>query len=105
MSNQKSGLLDQLLMDDIARHCPQQFLAFHQCLGKKDPGPENCEPEQMALAKCIRQGVPAFQRIQGVCAGRLQAYEACLKMNGSDVKKCAGDLEVLRDCAFSSLEK
>lgn len=97
-----SNALDQLLLEDIARNCPQQFLAFHQCMTKPDPDPENCAVPQFHLAGCIKKEVPAFQRIQGQCAGKLQAYEACLKGNKNDPKRCQGDLKILRQCASSS---
>ena len=105
MSAGQSGLLDQILLEDIARHCPQQFLAFHQCMSKPSPDANQCALEQYNLAGCIKKEVPAFQKIQGVCSGKLQAYEACLKMNGSDQKKCSQDLQSLRDCAFGTLDK
>ncbi|CUM65344.1 uncharacterized protein PRCAT00002979001 [Priceomyces carsonii] len=105
MSSQKSGLLDQILLEDIARYCPQQFLAFHQCMTKPEEDPNGCAQEQFNLASCIRRSVPTFQRIQGVCAGKLQAYEACLTMNNSKTERCTDELQSLRDCAFSSIEK
>lgn len=100
----QSSVLDQILLEDIARFCPNQFLAFHQCMAKPSAENKYCAMEQYNLSMCIRKDVPSFQKIQGVCAGKLQAYEACLKMNGSDVKKCSDDLKSLRDCAFDSLE-
>lgn len=99
----KPGALDQILMEDIARHCPQQFLAFHQCMSKPNPDANECNAEQQKLTQCIRYDVPAFQRIQGVCAGKLQGYDACLKMNKSDASKCTQDLRELRNCATNTL--
>ena len=96
-----SGLLDQILMEDIARNCPKQFLAFHKCMG--DPQGSNCGTEQVQLAVCIKGQVPAFQKIQGECGGRLQAYEACLKNARGDTKRCEGDLKILRKCALGSV--
>lgn len=105
MSAPQSGLLDQILLEDIARHCPQQFLAFHQCMSNPSTDPNQCGLQQYNLAGCIKTNVPAFQKIQGVCSGKLQAYEACLKMNNSDEKRCSDDLQSLRDCAFGTLDK
>lgn len=105
MPEVQSGLLDQILLEDIARHCPQQFLAFHQCMSKPKPDPRECALEQYNLAGCIKKDVPAFQKIQGICAGKLQAYEACLKMTGNSNTRCADDLQSLRDCAFGTLDK
>lgn len=98
----KSGLLDQLLIEDIARNCPQEYLAFHQCMGRSTPDENNCALQQYNLAGCIKKLVPAFQRIQSICAGKLQAYEACLRTSGSK-KKCEFELKDLRDCASGSL--
>ncbi|KAK6457912.1 uncharacterized protein RJT20DRAFT_125793 [Scheffersomyces xylosifermentans] len=104
MAAPKSGLLDQILLEDIARYCPQQFLAFHTCMSKEVPDPDSCAKEQYGLAGCIKKTVPSFNKIQTVCAGKLQAYEACLRNNNSDTKKCESDLSELRDCAFGTLD-
>ncbi|CAH6722648.1 mitochondrial intermembrane space cysteine motif-containing protein Mix14p [[Candida] jaroonii] len=91
--------LDQILLDDIAANCPQEFLKFHQCLSN----PSNpCSTEQINLSKCIKTQVPSFQKIQGICAGKLQAYEACLKIKKSQ-NGCKDDLQELRDCAMGTL--
>ncbi|KAK6465498.1 hypothetical protein DFJ63DRAFT_23674 [Scheffersomyces coipomensis] len=104
MSNPKSGLLDQILLEDIARYCPHQFLSFHNCLSKPDPDPDFCQSQQVELSKCIKRSVPSFQKIQNECRGKLQAYEACLKINNSKTEKCSQDLSDLRDCAFGTLK-
>lgn len=96
--------LDQIMMEDIARNCPQQFLAFHQCMSKP-PSEADCVLEQKNLSLCIKTSVPVFQRIQGLCAGKLQAYEACLRMNASNQGACEGDLKSLRDCALGAVAK
>ncbi|EDK45935.1 conserved hypothetical protein [Lodderomyces elongisporus NRRL YB-4239] len=107
MSEPKGGLLDQILLEDIARYCPQQFLAFHQCMSspQSQTDPEACLAQQLELTKCIKFVVPSFQKIQTQCAGKLQSYEACLKMNKSDALKCTHELEGLRNCAFGSVKK
>ena len=97
-----SGVLDQILLEDIARYCPEPFLGFHKCMS--DPK-KDCNQEQFILASCIKTQVPSMQKIQGVCAGKLQAYEACLKTNNAKPSKCQGDLDELRACAFSSIKK
>ncbi|KAG7663743.1 uncharacterized protein J8A68_002752 [[Candida] subhashii] len=104
MSQEKGGLLDQILLEDIARHCPHQFLAFHQCMTLPEPDPQQCSKQQADLAICIKTVVPSFQKIQGECAGKLQAYEACLKINNSNTKMCTQDLQLLRNCAFGTLD-
>lgn len=99
-----SGLLDQLLIEDIARNCPQEYLGFHQCMAKQTPESDFCSAEQYNLAACIKKKVPTFQSIQNLCSGKLQAYEACLRTSGSK-KRCEGELKVLRECATGSLSK
>ncbi|EGW32106.1 uncharacterized protein SPAPADRAFT_55636 [Spathaspora passalidarum NRRL Y-27907] len=104
MVSEKGGLLDQILLEDIARHCPHQFLAFHQCMTLPEPDPNQCAQQQQQLAKCIRTAVPSFHKIQGECAGKLQVYEACLRINNSNTKACTSELQSLRKCAFGTLQ-
>lgn len=96
-----TGVLDQILLEDILRWCPAQFLEFHKCMLKPDT---NCDLQQMALAKCIKSEVPLMQRIQLVCAGKLQAYDACLRMHNSRVDSCKHELAQLRECAFGEVD-
>ncbi|KAI3403609.1 hypothetical protein KGF56_003654, partial [Candida oxycetoniae] len=95
----------QILLEDIARYCPQQFLSFHQCMALPQPDPEHCLNQQIELTKCIKTVVPSFQKIQATCSGKLQAYEACLRMYKSDTRRCTNELEGLRSCAFGSIQK
>lgn len=97
-----SNALDQIMMEDIAKNCPQQFLAFHQCMAKP-PSEADCVLEQRNLSNCIRTSVPVFQKIHGQCADKLQGYESCLRANGSDQTKCEQDLKSLRDCASGAV--
>lgn len=98
-----STVLDQIMLEDIARHCPQQFLSFHQCMARP-PTETDCAMEQQNLSRCIKNSVPVFQKIHGLCSGKLQAYEACLKMNGT-AGKCELDLKSLRDCAQGAVAR
>lgn len=95
-----SGLLDQILLEDIARNCPQELMAFHRCVGARNSG---CDNEQVGLSLCIKLKVPAFHRIQAQCSGKLQAYEACLRTSGGKQDRCKHDLESLRQCATNSI--
>lgn len=97
-----SNALDQIMMEDIARNCPQQFLAFHQCMAKP-PSEADCVLEQKNLSSCIKTSVPVFQKIHGQCSEKLQAYEACLRLNASDRSKCEQDLHTLRECATGAV--
>lgn len=93
-----SAVLDQAMFEDIAKNCPNQFLAFHKCMSKP-PEEADCVQEQVDLSRCVKTKVPVFQQIQATCGGKLQAYEACLRMNQSDQKKCGHELQSLRACA------
>lgn len=99
-----SAALDQLMMEDIARNCPQQFIAFHQCMSKP-PSESDCVIEQQNLSRCIKTAVPVFQKIQGLCAGKLQALEMCLKVNMNDQSRCDADQKSLRECALGAVTK
>lgn len=97
-----SAVLDQIMLEDVARCCPQQFLAFHQCMSKP-PLEADCVHEQRNLSRCIKTGVPAFQKVHKMCAGKLQTYEACLRSNNSNVGPCDPDLKALRECALGAV--
>lgn len=97
-----SNALDQIMMEDIAKNCPQQFLAFHQCMSKP-PSEADCVVEQKNLSMCIKTNVPVFQKINGECADKLKGYEACLRANDSDRSKCELALKALRQCAVGAV--
>lgn len=99
-----SAVLDQIMIEDVARCCPQQFLAFHQCMSKP-PLEADCVLEQRNLSKCIKSDVPAFQKVHNLCSGKLQAYEACLKSANGSQSRCQSDLKALRTCALSAVHK
>lgn len=105
MDQTKPGFLDQFLLEDISRHCPHQFLSFHQCMTLPQPDPNQCFQQQVDLTKCIKTSVPSFAKIQNECFGKMQAYEACLKMNKSNTKRCSHELQNLRNCAFGTIDK
>lgn len=95
-----SSVLDQVLLEDIAKFCPVSFLSFHQCmLTDKD-----CNEEQAVLAKCIKTKVPSFEKIHTKCDGLLRSYESCLTKNESDTAKCKSELEALRSCSFDAVK-
>lgn len=68
--------------------------------------PTKCIPIQQQLAECIKTDVPAFQRIQTECMGKLKSYESCLRKNVNDnpTSKCFDDLQGLRQCASGSID-
>lgn len=96
------ALLDQVLMEDIARQCPQKLFAFHQCM-QQPQSVASCVDEQKALTECIKE-VPAYNRIQGQCADKLQEYELCLRGSSGAVLVCQPQLKALRECSAKALD-
>lgn len=96
-----SSLLDQVLLEDIAKFCPTSFLRFHQCMSTD----KDCGQEQAELARCIKSKVPSFEKIHQNCDGLLKDYESCLVKSESDTSKCKDDLEALRNCSFNAVKK
>lgn len=90
------------MLEDIARHCPLQLMAFHRCMAKP-PLEADCQEEQKNLSLCIKASVPVFHKIQSSCSDRLKLYEACIRANG-DRSKCQPELQSLRDCATATVK-
>ncbi|ODQ61594.1 hypothetical protein WICANDRAFT_25266 [Wickerhamomyces anomalus NRRL Y-366-8] len=99
-----SNILDQLLVEDIARYCPQNFLNFHKCISQNHANPQNCAPQQIELSKCIKSEVPSLQKVMTNCGHLLKEYETCLKTNIAEQGKCLPLLGQVRDCASESID-
>ncbi|KAL6451164.1 hypothetical protein SBY92_002502 [Candida maltosa Xu316] len=69
------------------------------------PDANKCAQQQVDLSRCIKTSVPSFAKIQTVCSGKMQAYEACLKMNKGNTKSCTHELDQLRTCAFGTVDR
>ncbi|ODQ78667.1 hypothetical protein BABINDRAFT_38966 [Babjeviella inositovora NRRL Y-12698] len=100
-----AAFLDQILLEDIAKNCPQQFISFQQCMSNTGGDIRPCLDLQKNLAACIKTEVPALQRIQTDCKDKLLGYESCLKKNMGDVQQCADGLTELRECATGTFSK
>ncbi|ODV96309.1 hypothetical protein PACTADRAFT_49669 [Pachysolen tannophilus NRRL Y-2460] len=95
-----SAVLDQILLDDIAKYCPQQFLNYHKCMTSPTPESNFCLNEQQSLSTCIKTGVPSFQKIQETCATHMKDLENCYRTNqGKDKSVCQEKLINMRKCA------
>ncbi|KAH3673168.1 hypothetical protein WICMUC_003852 [Wickerhamomyces mucosus] len=92
-----SNLLDQLLMEDIAKYCPQNFISFHKCISENHSNPENCNKEQFELSKCIKNEVPSLKLILKNCSNLLNDYQSCI-MKG-ELSNCQDKLDKVKDCA------
>ncbi|VVT56200.1 uncharacterized protein SAPINGB_P004890 [Magnusiomyces paraingens] len=96
-----SMLLDQALVEDVARFCPNYFLAYHQCLAKGDAS--KCLKEQEQLSSCVRTEVPSFVKILSECAHHMKEYENCIKENTNIRTKCFDQLQAVRQCSAKSI--
>uniref|UniRef100_A0A060TB15 ARAD1D24398p n=1 Tax=Blastobotrys adeninivorans TaxID=409370 RepID=A0A060TB15_BLAAD len=96
-----SLLLDQALVEDVAKYCPAQFLEYHKCLGGGDAS--KCLEQQDKLAKCVKTDVPSFVKILNECGDKLKAYENCIRDNMSMRSKCFDLLQEVRQCSAKSI--
>ncbi|CAN6596284.1 hypothetical protein TRVA0_001S02542 [Trichomonascus vanleenenianus] len=96
-----SLLLDQALVEDVAQHCPAQFLSYHKCLGGGDAS--KCLEEQDALATCVKTQVPSFIKILKDCSDVMKKYEDCVRENVNHRSKCFDILQEVRKCSAQSI--
>ncbi|CCE65674.1 hypothetical protein TPHA_0M01000 [Tetrapisispora phaffii CBS 4417] len=96
-----SSILDELVMEDVALHCPVDFIEYHKCISKKDEG-EDCSILQTKLATCIKTKVPSMQKILNNCSDKMTSYQDCIMKNRESRtinENCLGILDELRECA------
>lgn len=96
-----SMLLDQALVEDVAKYCPAEFLSYHQCLGKGDAS--KCVKEQNTLSTCVKTQVPSFVKILNDCGDVMKAYENCIRENINVRSKCFDQLQAVRKCSATSI--
>ncbi|SCU80382.1 LADA_0B07030g1_1 [Lachancea dasiensis] len=97
-----SSSLDQFIMEDVAKNCPQQFMEYHKCVAKNREDPSQCGFRQRDLAVCIRQKVPSVQKVMSHCGSLMANYEACVRENMESRtinEKCIPLLNQMRECA------
>lgn len=99
----KDNTLDEIILNDIGKHCPHPFMLLHHCMSLPDPDPAQCLQPRLLLAACIKKHVPSVQKVEAQCAGLLRDYHDCLKLHDNDSRKCARNIAGLRDCALLCL--
>lgn len=92
-----SNILDQLLMEDIARYCPTAFVSYHNCISSNRSDPTVCNKQQFELSQCIKSEVPSLKQILTECDSKLKNYSECM-MKGKG-KGCELELKEIRECA------
>ncbi|KAG5356372.1 Mitochondrial intermembrane space cysteine motif-containing protein [Yarrowia sp. B02] len=97
-----SMLLDQALVEDVARYCPEQFLNYHKCLSGGDV--TKCFEEQEKLSTCVKTSVPTFIKILKDCDKHLKAYENCLRANQNSRSECFDKLQEMRKCSANAID-
>lgn len=103
-----SNFLDQLIMEDVAAHCPQQFMEYHKCISQNHDDPSQCQFRQKDLSKCIKDNVPSVRRVMEKCADHMKMYESCIRDNMETRtinENCLKYMKGLRECAENQMEK
>lgn len=101
-NNIMSLLLDQALVEDVAKYCPAQFLDYHKCLLGGDAS--QCLEPQQKLAACVKTEVPSFVKILADCGDKMKAYEDCVRQNPDVRTKCFDLLQEMRQCSAQTLK-
>ncbi|AMD20982.1 HEL299Wp [Eremothecium sinecaudum] len=99
--------LDQFVMQDVAKHCPKQFMEMHKCIAQNRDDPSQCNFRQKDLATCIKQKVPSVQAIMSNCGDKMNDYQQCITDNMESRtinENCLGYLEEMRKCASKWVE-
>ncbi|AAS50674.1 ABL097Cp [Eremothecium gossypii ATCC 10895] len=94
--------LDQFVMEDVAKHCPNEFMQYHKCISMNHEDPSQCDFRQRDLAVCIKQKVPVVQDIMKHCSAQMQRYEQCIRdhMESRTINEnCLGLMAEMRSCA------
>lgn len=93
--------LDQFIMEDVARYCPREFVAYHKCISANRDDLQQCSFRQKDLSSCIKDKVPSVKRVMDNCGELMQNYQKCVKdnMESRSVNNCVPLLEQMRSCA------
>ncbi|CCH62246.1 hypothetical protein TBLA_0G03090 [Henningerozyma blattae CBS 6284] len=102
-----SNVLDEIVMEEVALNCPQQFITYHKCLSSN----EDCNASRKELSNCIENKVPSIQKIMTNCQTLLNNYNNCIRKNWekgeSDTsidQLCSKELDSLRECSSNQLK-
>ncbi|SCU84006.1 LAMI_0C05776g1_1 [Lachancea mirantina] len=97
-----SNFLDQFILEDVAKNCPKQFVAYHKCISENHEDPSQCVFRQKDLAVCIKEKVPSVQKVMQNCGTQMARYEQCVRDHMATRtinENCLGLLEEMRQCA------
>lgn len=102
-----SRVLDEFIIQEVARTCPEPFLNFHKCM--EDPtitDKSACASHQMELQKCIKNEVTVYRHIEERCNEAISKYQDCLMKDteGNSSSKCYNELVTLRECAMGVIK-
>ncbi|KAG0689313.1 hypothetical protein C6P40_005208 [Pichia californica] len=102
-----SRVLDDYIIQEVARQCPEPFLGFHRCMD--DPSitdKSKCANFQHDLQKCVKTQVTVYHRIESKCSKIIDKYQNCLlkDTDGNTTSKCYTELKDLRECAMSVID-
>lgn len=99
-----SRVLDEFIIKEVAKTCPESFLGFHKCMD--DPtvtDKSECSKYQKDLQECIKTKVNVYHNIEAKCASVIHNYQDCLALDneGNSSSKCYSQLTDLRACALA----
>lgn len=102
-----SRVLDEFIIQEVARTCPESFLGYHTCM--EDPSVQDkaqCSQHQLALQKCIKTKVTVYKQIEKSCSSAINRYQDCLvkDTDGNSSSKCFPQLKDLRECAMGVID-
>lgn len=102
-----SRVLDEYIIQEVARTCPEPFLGFHRCM--EDPAIKDkseCATFQRDLQHCVKTQVTVYHRIESKCSDIIQKYQTCLMKDteGNTSSKCYTELKGLRECAMGVIQ-
>lgn len=102
-----ADILDEIIMEDVASHCPVEFIEYHNCLSNPNKENLDCSKYQVTLSNCIKVNVPSVKKIIKNCGELMKIYESCI-INNREAKtinqECLPILDQLRDCASKQLD-
>lgn len=102
-----SRVLDEFVIQEVAKTCPEPFVNFHKCL--EDPtikDKNQCAEFQLALQKCVKTQVTVYRHIEENCSEKIMKYQDCIMKDteGNSSSKCFDYLKDLRDCAMGVIQ-
>lgn len=99
-----SRVLDDYIIQEVARTCPESFLGYHRCMD--DPtitDKSKCAKFQRDLQECVKTQVTVYHKIESKCNSIIEKYQTCLMNDkeGNATSNCYTELKDLRECAMN----